>query len=110
MLILSSTHFISGDRLLFISGMPSTVATSSRRNSVGEDARLLNEIPTQSVIKRKVLSRVTRYDLDENEQDAYDNFVNMLATFDFDTITDILEDAGKDARNAKLTEIGAKKY
>ena len=27
-----------------------------------------------------------------------------------DTITDILEDAGKDARNIKLSEIGAKKY
>ena len=68
--------------------MKSKQLVSSRRNSYASDnpKKAENEIVAGSIMKRRVLSRITRYDFDDDEQSIYDKFVTMLSTFDFGNV------------------------
>ena len=50
---------------------------------------------------RHAQSRVSRYNFNKSEEDTYNAFVNLIAMFDQQSMSDILEDVVKDAEDHK---------
>lgn len=51
--------------------------------------------------KRRVLDRVSRFNLNKGEKEKYNDFVQLISTFPEDTMHDFLECARRDAVDKK---------